>query len=219
MWEYLFDFYMLHSRCRYYSYSSPGRLVWKIGTEAAPPPRNVTVSLLDSQTPTRTLVWSLTGEVQPGCVSLPSLLLLLTFFISLPPIFPPSLFLPKTGWSSSSPLSVTRVISLCYFICLSNESNPSAFHCSAAQIMRTASPLLSHTSPLVLTLSLPTLLLMDEGKQMCVRVCLSMWSTQSCQVLCASFLLLQRSLLYTISSAMLLIRIFWKVFPAYISGS
>lgn len=78
-------------------------------------------------------------------------------------------------------LSVTRVISLCYFIWLSNESNPIAFHSNAAQIMRG----LPH--PPVLTLSLPTLLLMDEGKEMCDTACVSMWSVQSLQVFCASF--------------------------------
>lgn len=51
--------------------------------------------------------------------------------------------------------------------------------------MKAASPLLNHTPPPVLPLPLPTLLLMDGGEQMCV--CLSTWSTQSCQVLCVSF--------------------------------
>lgn len=131
--------------------SLPREPCLKNGTIAAPPLCRC-LTLLHSQTPTHahthTLVWSLVGEVQPGSVSLllfllpPSLISLLPFFF-----FFLHSFLPNREQSSSSPLSVTRVISLCYFIWLSNESNPSAFHCSAAQIMRAASPLLSHTSP------------------------------------------------------------------------
>lgn len=127
------------------------------GTITAPTPPCHSLSHLHSQTPTHahthTLVWSLVGEVQPGSVSPPPPFPSFPSFPLFPP--PPSLFFPNGERSSLSRLSVTRVISLCYFIWLSNESNPSAFHCSAAQIMRARlTPLLSHTSPLLLTLSL-----------------------------------------------------------------
>lgn len=161
---YLFDFYMLHCHCRYYSYPSPGSLVWKMGLLQPPPLcHRLSLSYKQPRTSAHThthTVWCLIGKVQQA--AFPSSFSLFFFF------------LPNRQWSSSSPLSVTRVISLCYFIWLSNESNPRAFQWGTAQIMRAA-------SPLVLTLSLPTLLSMDEEKQMCV------WSTQSCQVLCASF--------------------------------
>lgn len=127
------------------------------GTITAPTPPCHSLSHLHSQTPTHahthTLVWSLVGEVQPGSVSPPPPFPSFPSFPLFPP--PPSLFFPNGERSSLSRLSVTRVISLCYFIWLSNESNPSAFHCSAAQIMRARlTPLLSHTSPLLLILSL-----------------------------------------------------------------
>lgn len=116
--------------------SLPREPCMKNGTIAAP--LNNTVSPLHSQTAPHThihtLVWSLVG-VGWGVGGYSQAMSLF-----LPPFFLPSLFLPNREWSRSSPLSVTRVISLCYFIWLSNESNPSPFHCSAAQIMRAASP-------------------------------------------------------------------------------
>ena len=165
--------------------SLPGEPCLKSGTIAAPPPlpchpHTYTHTCLES-------CWEVQADRRHPSPPFHSF-----------PIFPlPFLHsLSPTERDPARLLSVTRVISLCFFIWLRNESNPSAFHCSAAQIMRAASAPLSHTSPphppspqlTHSSPSLPTLLLMDRGEEMCVSVCvsvcLSMWSTQSCQVLC-----------------------------------
>lgn len=140
-------------------------------TIAAPSLCSLFLTLTPLPTHVHTFVWNLVGDIQPAMS--PSSSPLFSFLRSFSPI----------EWSSSSPLSVTRVISLCYFIWLSNESNPSAFHCSEAQIMSAASPLLSHTPPS--PHPLPPYPAVNGWRR--ANVCASMWSTRSCQVVCVSF--------------------------------
>lgn len=80
--------------CRYYSHPSLGSLVEKDGT-IEPPLQSLTFK----HSHTHTLVWSLVSEVAPDTLLPP------------PPPLPPI----REG-SSSSPLPVTWVISLCCFI-------------------------------------------------------------------------------------------------------
>lgn len=120
----------------------------KNGTVSAPT-LYVTVSLFLSHThaDTHTSLESCWGS--KARVLLPSLPHLAG---CCPPFFCLLQFFSPTKSDPAPLLSVTRVISLCYFIWLSNESNPSAFHSSAAQIMSAGLHcllllLLSHTSP------------------------------------------------------------------------